>query len=151
MEPLSIIILLALAASAASVVIFWGKIVGWAHDALFPWVSTNIPRLLPFLKKAFVVLDKAVVAVRRAAALAWVKVRKFLLKHLQKFFRRDGAWYRIVESWLVTEDNEKVTKVTTEEQVDWDHLPDDIREEMMRRRSYEVDVTATMDQNTMAM
>ena len=154
MEPITLVILAGLAIAAASAVVLWGEIVGWAHDALFPWVQTNIPSALPWLKKAFVVLDKAVVAVRVAAKAAWEKVKEFLLKQALKVFRKDGEWYRTIENWLINENSEKVTKVTTEEEVAWDELPDDVREALMRKRKgYDLDVKAAKDQefSTMAM
>ena len=131
---------------------FWRTIISWAHDSLFPWVEKNVPSLLGVLKTAFVLLDKVAVAVRVTAKEAWQRLKAILIKQVLKFVRVDGTWHRVFESWMTSkEDENKAIRITTEEAVVWEELPDDVREALVRRAELNVDVTALREQEIMSM
>ena len=160
MEPTTALLIAGvLAISAALAVVFWNHILKWAEEALFPWVDKNLPSLSGLVRDAFVVLDNAVVRVRLAAKAAWAKVRKFLLKELIEFEKRaNGEFVRVVTIWAIKqledEEDEQIKKVVTEETIPRDKIPDDIREEFLRRgrkKSKALNVTKVRDREIAEM
>ena len=141
----------ALGVSATFALIFWVQILGWAEDSLFPWIKNNIPSIESAVRKAFSALDNQAVAIRKIIRKAWKKLRKFLLKQVVKLERKSSnKWIRRVTSWVikVLESGEKVpVKVETEEKVNWDELPEDVRKEFLSKgkSESEIDVTKNRD------
>ena len=141
----------ALGVSATFALIFWDQILGWAEDSLFPWIKNNIPSIESAVRKAFSALDKKAVDTRKIIRKAWKKLRKFLLKQVVTLERKSSnKWIRRVTSWVikVLESGEKVpVKVETEEKVNWDELPEDVRKEFLSKgkSESEIDVTKNRD------
>ena len=141
----------ALGVSATFALIFWDQILGWAEDSLFPWIKNNIPSIESAVRKAFSALDNQAVYNRNIIRKAWKKLRKFLLKQVVKLERKSSnKWIRRVTSWVikVLESGEKVpVKVETEEKVNWDELPEDVRKEFLSKgkSESEIDVTKNRD------
>ena len=59
-------------------------------------------------------------------------VRAVVVKAQLSVERVDGEWMARVELWHIGEDPEKVVKLTASFTIDWDDLPDDVRERLMR-------------------
>ena len=130
--------------------VFWTRILEWVDASIFPWFASRVPWLESLIRDAFTVLDKAVVAVQRAAILAWKKIRPLLLKVMIEFERRSGSWIRRTISYLRTsmEENDKVYMKTEEYEIPYEELPAEVREQLLRRgkTSHSVDFTSTRDQ-----
>ncbi len=127
----------ALAIGVAAAIAFWPQIVNWAQESLFPFIRKNFPELSDLFTKAFTIIDKGFSAIRRKIKQAWQKFRAWLLKQAITFSRQtNNIWVKTITSWLIkTLDSPtpKVTKVETEEDVDWAELPDEIRESYLRQ------------------
>lgn len=135
---------------AALVVIkFWGEVLNWAEKSFFPWVQSHIPEMLELTRKAFAFVDEHVaVPLRRATKAAWDLLRKQLLKMTVAFQKNsDSQWSRRTTTWVIEKLGDRVVKKTvSEEELVWDDLPADIREQWIRTsEEKEVDVTKVRD------
>jgi hypothetical protein len=134
--------------------LFWHRLLDWAMSSLLPWCDDNLPTLAPIVRGAFAVLDKAGVPTRRAVKQSWQKVREYLLKQVVQLERQSsGTWIQRVTSWLVNvldsgEPTREVKKRVVEEDVDYFDLPEEVREEYIRkeRKSTEFDITKMRDE-----
>ncbi|NEP73053.1 MAG: hypothetical protein F6K25_13965 [Okeania sp. SIO2G4] len=159
-EPFLIGIAIALglgALGATLVIIFWKQILKWAEESLFPWIKTNIPSIENQVRKAFSAVDNVVVTTRNIIRKAWKKLREYLLKQVIKLERKSsGEWIKQVTSWTIKilESGKKVPiKTEIEEVVDWEDLPQDVREEWLKQEKSkaEIDVTEYRDREIMEM
>ncbi|NEP90205.1 MAG: hypothetical protein F6K18_27145 [Okeania sp. SIO2C2] len=66
--------------AAAVLVIFWGQIIMWAYDSIFPWIQKNIPSIESEVREAFTAADNVVSPMRNLIRQAWKKLRQYLLK-----------------------------------------------------------------------
>ena len=132
--------------------IYWDRIRGWAESALFPWVRQHLPALEETVREAFATLDGVAVAVRRVVKAAWEKLRGYLLKQVVEFERTsDNVFLCRVTSWLrraLSKPEPVVEKRVVEQTVDWDDLPSDVRDQLLRqdKASVEIDVVRTREQ-----
>lgn len=143
------LLLVILAGALLAGVAAWDYIRDLAVERVLPWVDETWPSLAPTVRVAFAKVDDVVVAVRRTAKAAWAALRGALLKLTVAIERRTSDEYvRRVTSWLrnALEPTTVIRKVE-EEVVDYDDLPADVREQLMRDRAArtEVDVTASRD------
>ena len=137
----------------AALTIYWTKIVNWARNSLLPWVDKNIPELSDFVKDAFVVLDKVVVAMRAAAKAAWQRLRQTLLQQVAEFEQlTPSTWLLRITSWVKAKLNAlgaepAVMRVQTEQVIPYSELPSKVREELLRegKTTHRVDVTEARD------
>ncbi|NES78499.1 MULTISPECIES: hypothetical protein [Okeania] len=154
---IAIAIALGLAAVAVAVVArFWKQILKWAEDSLFPWIKTNIPWIESEVRQVFSAVDNVAVATRNIFRKAWEKLREYLLKLVIKLERKSsGEWKKRVTSWKIKiESGQKVpVRTETEEVVDWEDLPQDVREEWLKQEKskVEIDVTEYRDREIMEM
>ncbi|MGD1703927.1 hypothetical protein [Dapis sp. BLCC M229] len=160
-EPFLVAITVVLGLTAAAVVIFWKQILIWAQDSLFPWINKNIPSIESEVREAFATADRFFGNIRNIIRQAWKKLRKYLLKQVVKFARQSSdKWIVQVTSWVIknpenleSKESKKATKIVTEEEVDWDELPPDVRADFLRRdkSDVEIDVTEYRDRQIMEM
>lgn len=136
-------------AGIASAVVFWEKVVEFAQAVVFPFFKKHLPSIEPYVRKAFVVLNKVAMAARRAAIAAWEKVRPHILKVSEKWERTsDNEYVLKVTSWLREKlSDDEVTRTVSEEKVAMDDLPPDVMEAFLETntRSEEIDVTEQQD------
>lgn len=137
---------------SAVVLTFWNRILKWARDTLFPWIRENLPWLANDVTNAFLALDKVATSIRRKIKDAWKTLREYLLKILVQFEQNtQNDWVKRITYWAIRnlESNKpEVARVVEEEIVDFDSLPDDVREEWLMRRSnisQDVNVTQLRD------
>jgi hypothetical protein len=135
-------------ALAASVVVFWHQILEWGEKSVFPWFERHLPTVAPYVRKAFSRVDNVVTSVRRAIKEAWDRMSQYLLKQVVELNRQtSNTWVQQVTSWVIDVsgyNNEPVVKqITTETEVPYDNLPEDVREALLRRQqaSFSKDVT----------
>ncbi|MFC7529762.1 hypothetical protein [Actinoplanes sp. GCM10030250] len=135
--------------ASAAVIVFWEQVLGWAEKVITPWFEDHLPSLVPYLRNAYVGIDKAVVGVRRAAKKAWQEVRRVLLKQFVEYAQQpDGSWLVRLVSWLIGPDeSRRTTKITSEQSVPYHDLPDAVRAEILKRgkTSHQVDLTELRD------
>jgi hypothetical protein len=153
-DPISLI-LIGIGVSAVIVLKFWNQILRWSSDILFPWVEKYMPGAIKDVRLAFDAVDKVATPLRRAVKQAWQGVRNYLLKQVMDFSRKTStlnsyAWIRKTTTWLIRalESGERVpVKVETTSTVEWEEVPDDVREEFLRRNKLKgsVDVTELRD------
>lgn len=151
-EPFTMFLLAVLSVTIIGVAVaFWGQILTWAEESLFPWLKTNIPPLEKYAREAFTVLDNQVTAIKKAVKQAWEHLRKYLLHQTIRLERLSHTeWLKRVTSWIIVklESGAPVTKkVEREEVVPWEFLPQDVREAYLRNNitSKDVNVTETRD------
>lgn len=153
-DPITIIAV-SIGIAAALALKFWNQILRWASDIVFPWMEKYIPWALKDVRRAFDAVDKVVTPLRRAVKQAWQGLRKYLLKQVVDFSRKTSAlnsyaWVKKTTTWLikVLDSGEQVpVKVETTSTVEWEEVPDDVREEFLRRNKQKasVDVTELRD------
>ena len=149
---------LALSVLAVSAVIaLWYRILDWAKESFLPWLRDNFaPNVASAMEDAFIWFDANVaVPVRRAIKTAWRKLRPHLLKMAVHFEQQSrGKWMKRMTSWVVKVLGEpKVVVVKTEEEVNWDDLPPEVKEVWMKNNqtSHELDITDVRDKQIDAM
>jgi hypothetical protein len=115
---------------AAVAVFFWPQIMTWAREHLLPWVDRNVPELARSVRLAFQDLDKIAVELRRAVRTAWRKLRGVLLSETATFVAvANGEWAVRITSYLrnVEQADQPVVKVVTDQQLNWEDLPAEVR------------------------
>ncbi len=149
--PIPVALLAILGIGLAAAIIFWPQIIDWARESLLPWLENSMPFLSGLASIAFTIIDNVAVAIRKKVKDAWNKLRNYLLKQTIEIHKKSGSKFvRIVTSWVIKVlDSGKAvpTKVTAEEDLEWDELPDDVREAFIRRNTAEkIDVTKLRDE-----
>jgi hypothetical protein len=153
------VLLIVLFVGAAVALIFWDQILYWADRALFPWIKENFSSELEYkARNAFAALDKVVTPIRNnIKALeklteikeAWKMLRESLLKVLVQFEQKTPIeWVKRITYWAVRNlKSKQVVRTVGEEIVDVNSLPDDVREEWLKRgnTTQDVDVTQLRD------
>ncbi|MBD2208192.1 hypothetical protein H6G33_25470 [Calothrix sp. FACHB-1219] len=150
MEPITIYLLTAigLGLGATATVTFWHQILNWGEKNLFPWFDKHLPTIAPYLKNAFLKVNNVVTNVRRAVKNAWEKIREYLLKQVVELNRKTtSTWIQRVTSWVIEAsgyNNKPVVKqITTEVEVNWDDLPPDVYEAVIKRQNSSVEKNIT--------
>jgi len=149
---------LALAGLAiVAIITLWQKILAWAQESFFPWMEKNfVPEVAAAMRLAFTWADKNVaVPMRRAVKAAWQKLRPHLLKMAVHFEQKNhSTWIRRMTSWVVKVlKAPTVTKVETEEEVNWDDLPPEVKEVWLKnnQKAHDLDITDVRDQQVEAL
>jgi hypothetical protein len=144
--------LLLVGVALIAIVTFWQKILDWVTASLTPWLNKYLPSISEKVKDAFAWIDNAVaVPIRRIVKKAWEELRNYLLKVLVQFERQmQSEWVKRITSFIIEKlDGAKpiVKKIVTEEQANWDDLPEDVRAAWLKNGSSnsELDVTGTRD------
>ena len=144
------------AVAIVAAIALWNKIMQWAENRLFPWIKKYLsPKIEELTKEAFVILDKVAVSVRNVVKKSWQILRKFLLEATVKFEKKqNNKWIKKWTSKIIKflDHKKPVVKVVeVEEEIDYDELPPDVRERLIRfeQSSYELDVVNLRDQEIM--
>jgi hypothetical protein len=150
--------LLLTAVAIGAVITLWHKILDWAQSSLYPWLQHNIPTIKDAMQDAFIWVDRYVaVPTRLIVKKAWQTLRNHLLRTVAQFERRtQRQWIRRVTSFVIIRIEQAkpvVKKIETEEDVDWDELPPEIKQAWMKNevRTGELDVTQIRDQELAAL
>ena len=139
---------------AATVVALWSQILGWAREALIPWLEQKWPALAKLAEKALIVADRVAVPLLRAAKQAWALLRERLLKVLVTLRESTGdVWIKTTVTWLLVNlgagKKDEVWKRTEESKVNWESLPDDIRRAAIERRQKWCETNVTEKQEAL--
>jgi hypothetical protein len=155
-EPVTLFVVTAitavLAIGAIAALTMWENILRWAQASLFPWLDQYLPEIAGDVRQAFVNIDNAVVALRREVQAQWRILRRSLLKQTVEIARNYlGRWSVVTTNWLIRKldaSEQTVVKQTTTEEVPYDELPSEVREEyiLADQESKEINVTKTRDQ-----
>jgi hypothetical protein len=150
--PAPIVMIFVAGALLGVAVLFWQQICDWYAEHTKPWLLRHLPSLASSIHEAFKALDNVAVAVRTAIRAAWQRVRPHILQAVIEFRRlHDGEWVRRIESFL-TDAGGQVCKVTEEQVMAWDELPDSVREAALeRRRAAPVDFVQSRDREVFTM
>ncbi len=138
------------AALVGVVVAYWPKIMAWARDSLLPWADEYLPEFSGVIRQAFLDIDNAAVEIRQAIRSAWRRLRNVLLKETAEFVRLfNDRWAVEITSWLANRHNAEkpVVRIVTQQTLDWDDLPPDIRAQLIREdvAGESLDVVAARD------
>jgi hypothetical protein len=144
------VLLAVLFVGSVAAVTFWNKILNWASKILIPWIEKNLPWLADNVKDAFLALDDVVTSVRRNIKKAWENLREYLLKVLVQYEQNtQNEWIKRITYWAIPilQNKSEVVRVVAEQKVDIDSLPDDVREEWLKRgnTTQDIDVTQLRD------
>jgi hypothetical protein len=132
------------------VLYFWPQIMGWARETVLPWVDRNFPEIADSVRLAFQDLDQVAVRLRRAVRTAWQRLRQTLFGQTAEFIERHGGrWTVQITSYLRNKagGDKPVIRLVTEQLVDWDELPEDIRRQaiMTGASGMSVDIVTARD------
>ncbi|BAZ20342.1 hypothetical protein NIES4073_12180 [Kalymmatonema gypsitolerans NIES-4073] len=151
MDPITGLLIgaIGLALAATATVVFWHQILEWGESNIFPWFERHLPTIAPYVRKAFSRVDNVAAPLRRAIKEAWDRVSQYLLKQVVELNRKttSNTWVQQVTSWVIDVsgyNNKPVVKqITTETEVPYDNLPEDVRKAFLRRQqtSFSQDVT----------
>lgn len=129
---------------------FWNQILYWADETLFPWIKEYLPQLEFYVRDAFHALDTVVISTYRNIKAPWIMLRQYLLKALVRFQSNTrNEWVKRITYWVTTKlESKQVVRVVVEQRVDLDCLPDEVRQEWLKRgnTTQDVDVTLLRDQ-----
>lgn len=134
MDPLSAILATLYAAFSSIVLYFWPKLMGWAQEHLLPWADRYLPLVAEEVRLAFAEIDKVAVELRSAVKGAWRKLRTVLLSETAQFVRLlNDQWAVRITSYLrnLEEGAKPFVRTVTEQHVDWDDLPAEIRSQAL--------------------
>lgn len=145
--PIFLQVLLGVLLVGATVAVtFWGKILNWASKTLIPWIEKNLPGLAEYVTDAFLVLDGLATAARRKIKNAWEHLREYFLKILVQYEQNtQNEWVKRITHWAIPNLKKKseVVRVVAEQKVDVDSLPDDVRQEWLKRNNTTQDINVT--------
>ena len=143
--PFLQILIAVLFVGGAAAITFWNKILEWVRKSMLPWMDKNLHWLKEDIAEAFSKLDKVIAPIRRA----WQHIRKYILKILVQFAENtENEWIKRISYWVIGSHSskEQVTRVVTEEEVEFDDLPHDVREQLIRKGHIDdIDVTQMRD------
>ena len=95
-------------------------------------------------------VDNAISALKRKVKAAWAQLREYLLKVLVSYEKTADGWVKEVISWCVVKlrEEEKIVKRTEKIVANHEEIPDEVREQFLRRRTKKMDqdVTEQRDQ-----
>jgi hypothetical protein len=138
---------------AGVVLYFWPAIMGWARDHLLPWIDDHLPGLADDVRLAFAKADEVAVQARKAIRAAWQRLRTVLLSETAEFLQIFGSsneWKVQITSYLqrMQDSGKPVVRVVTEEHLNWDDLPAEIRQQAMAKgvRQSSLDITTARDE-----
>lgn len=84
--------------------------------------------------------DNKLTCAKRIVKMQWAKFQNTVLKIKSVFHKNpDGTYTKNTET-LVRKDETKAHRVVTEETVDWAYLPNEVRAEMVRRRTNDAEL-----------
>ena len=137
--------IIAVVALIAGIASYWDQVRSWVEMNVIPFVHIHFPQIEEIAREAFTSLDNVVVNLRNAVRQAWARLREVLLKVVVELERVSTAnWIRRVKSWMIKNATEgKATVRETEETMNWDELPPDVREAFMKKN-----ITHTRDDYT---
>lgn len=147
-------VLIGIAVGAAAAAIYWTKILQWARNSLLPWIDQHMPSLSDDVRTAFVNIDKVVVPIRAAVKAAWQRVRHILLDQIAEFEQlSSNTWLLRITSWVRAKLDEldparqAATKIVTTQNIAFDELPPEVREQLLRKgdQAYKIHVTNVQD------
>ena len=117
----------------------WQEIVLWTCATLLLWVQTDmIPLMADAVELAFMMAAVVTASLLRAMRAAWADVRKVLLEAFIEFeqsTQSSDKWIKRITATLISSiETAKPLVVRKEvvEEVDWDKLPDDVREAWLK-------------------
>lgn len=155
MEPVTIAIALGVALiTSAAGVLYWAKILQWGMSSLLPWAQQNIPGLEPYIREAFINIDRVAAPTYALVKDAWQRVRKTLVEQLEVFEgQADGKWTVTVTSKVrdtldrLRPAEEDLIIYTTTQRVAYEDLPSKVREHWLResQAKYQINVTKERD------
>lgn len=110
----------------------WVEIVNWVSVSLLTWIQNDLGDLITeSVRAAFLTLGAVTLAAYGAIKVAWNELRRFLIEALVEFEQMSpNVWIKRFTSTLlkILESGQPVLiKREIEEEVDWDHLPSEVR------------------------
>ena len=128
-------------------VIFWDKICNWVAEVVVPWLEQHVPALAPYLEKAFVTIDRNIMAPLRGVVIrAWRMIRPYLLQAIVAFEKTGNTWIRRLTSYLKSKLPDQVVRRIEEQEVDWVEIPEEVRLRILEgRANRKVDFTELRD------
>ncbi|OYQ67493.1 hypothetical protein B9G53_01170 [Pseudanabaena sp. SR411] len=131
---------------------FWVDIVTLVSASLLTWIQTDLGALVAAsVRDAFFVLGTITLATYDSIKESWSELRRFLIEALIEFEQSSSrSWTRRFTTTLlrVLESGQlKLIKREIEEEVDWDHLPPEIRAAWWNsaQKSHKVDFIEVRD------
>lgn len=130
----------------------WVEIVNWVSVSLLTWIQNDLGALIAeSVRAAFFTLGAVAVAAYGAIKAAWNELRRFLIEALVEFEQMSSTvWIKRFTSTLlrVLESGQPtLIKREVEEEVDWDHLPPEVRSAWWNsaQKSHKVDFIEVRD------
>lgn len=131
----------------------WNQVLLWTHSNFLSWIRKNrIPIPEEWVNLAFTSVSTIKPDILGLVKQAWQEVNKFLLRMVVGFEKipSSTAWKRRTTSLVIKKvqaDRPVVVKTDVEEEIDWDSLPQEVREHWLKSSvsNYEVDFVETRE------
>lgn len=133
--------------------VLWVEIVNWVSVSLLTWIQNDLGALIAeSVRAAFFTLGAVTLAAYGAVKASWDELRRFLIEALVEFEQvSSNVWVKRFTSTLlkVLESGQPVLiKREVEEEVNWDHLPPEVRSAWWNsaQKSHKVDFIKVRDE-----
>lgn len=130
----------------------WVEIVNWVSVSLLTWIQTDLGNLIAeSVREAFFTLGAVTLTAYGAIKAAWDALRRFLIEALVEFEQVSSTvWIKRLTTMMlkVLESGQPtLIKREVEEEVDWDHLPPEVRSAWWNsaQKSHKVDFIEVRD------
>lgn len=147
MDPLTLVVIVVLG-SAAAAAAFWPWIVEFFTEELVPWLKESVsPQFGTMVEDLLVWADKGMVPVRSSVKKCYQAFRENVLGANVTFEKETATTgTKTTEAFIRNSDGKVMKRVFTEE-VEYDDLPEAIREEMHRqhKKKANLDIKAVID------
>ncbi|HUD46589.1 MAG TPA: hypothetical protein VMR33_07150 [Candidatus Baltobacteraceae bacterium] len=133
MEPITITIAIIGSILVASC---WPYIVDFFSTKIIPWLRERVSTTLAdILAEALVFADKGITPVRRTVKNIWKYFQQTLLGMKMEVRKTSATTATAKTTTIVRDENGKLVQSTITEELSWDQLPREIREEMTRQNT----------------
>lgn len=120
--------------------VIWNQILEWTYSNFLTWIQKDmIPLLKESVQLAFIAVAKITTEIVDSVKQAWQEVKKFLLDMIVEFENVASFWKKRSKSIVVkhVEANRPVfVRREIEEELDWDSLPQEVREAWLKSNQY---------------
>jgi hypothetical protein len=131
----------------------WNQVLLWTHSNFLSWIRKyRIPIPEEWVNLAFTSVSRIKSEIVSLVKQAWQEVNKFLLGMVVEFEKipSSTAWKKRTTSQVVKEvqaNRPVVVRTDIEEEIDWDTLPQEVRENWFKSSvsNYEVDFIETRE------
>lgn len=131
----------AVAVTAAILISFWPKILEFFDGPVRNWVEGLLGAdKCGWYTKFLSWLDNKMCVVRRNVKMFWKKFKDTVISIKSRYVKKSDGTYSKSTETIIRKNQTTAKRVVVEETVEWEYLPNSVREEMIRRRANEAEL-----------